>query len=212
MKYELPALPYGFADLEPYIDARTMEIHYTKHHQAYADKLNAALDIHPELYEKSVEDLLTHLDAVPEDVRMAVRNHGGGYYNHTLFWQYMSPHPSETLSDDLTAAIVRDFHTLEACKDIFHKTAVGQFGSGWAWLIMSADKKLSIVGTQNQDNPISQGNIPLLGIDVWEHAYYLAYQNKRADYVNAWWHVVDWEQVSARYRAALERMTAPNRT
>ncbi len=202
MKHELPKLPYGFADLEPFIDARTMEIHYTKHHQTYTDKFNAALDIHPALYEKSVEELLTHLDTVPQDIRMAVRNHGGGYYNHSLFWQYMSPHPSGEPDNDFRTALTRDFGSFDTFKDIFYKTATNHFGSGWAWLTMSPDKKLSVIGTQNQDNPISEGQQVLLGIDVWEHAYYLKYQQKRADYIDAWWHTIDWNHVTQNYHRA----------
>lgn len=198
MKLELPKLPYNYDALEPFIDAKTMEIHHTKHHQAYLNKLNEALAKHPELENKLLEELLRDLDAVPEDIRGAVRNHGGGHYNHSLFWKTMAS-PSENLVKEglgprIENAILKNFGDFAKFKEQFSNSAATLFGSGWVWL--TEDKgKLSIVTTPNQDNPISKGQRPLLGLDVWEHAYYLKYQNRRPEYIEAWWNVVNWKEV-----------------
>lgn len=199
MAFELPKLPYAYDALEPHIDARTMEIHHTKHHQGYTSNLNAALEKHPELAEKTVGDLLKDLNAVPEDIRTAVRNNGGGYKNHKIFWTIMAPDGGGEPNGDLADAIKKAFGDFASFKDHFSKTAIGQFGSGWGWLCKDDKGTLSVVATPNQDSPISLGLKPLMGIDVWEHAYYLNYQNRRADYVAAWWNVVNWEEVVRRF-------------
>lgn len=206
MKHELPKLPYDYSALEPYIDARTMEIHHSKHHQAYVDKLNAALEKYPELQEKSVEDLLKSLNSIPEDIRTAVRNHGGGHYNHSIFWALMaspaqmaSAGKNQEPSGALYEATEKEFGRFSDFKEKFSASAVGVFGSGWAWLVKADVGKLSIMSTSNQDSPISQGFAPLLGIDVWEHAYYLKYQNRRAEYIENWWNIINWEEVEKRF-------------
>lgn len=196
--YELPPLPYAYDALEPYIDARTMEIHHTKHHQAYITNLNGAIEKHPELATKSLEDLLRDLNAVPEDIRTVVRNHGGGTWNHSLFWVIMSPKGGGAPSGELAKAIEAAFGSFDAFKAEFEKAANGRFGSGWAWLVLRQGQ-LAVVSTANQDNPLSEGMIPLMGIDVWEHAYYLKYQNRRAEYVSNWWNVVNWDEVARRF-------------
>ncbi len=196
--YELPPLPYAYDALEPYIDARTMEIHHTKHHQAYISNLNAAIEKHPELASKSLDDLLRDLNAVPEDIRTVVRNHGGGTWNHSLFWVIMSPKGGGTPGGELAKAIEATFGSFEAFKAEFEKAANGRFGSGWAWLVLR-NGTLAVVSTPNQDNPLSEGMIPLMGLDVWEHAYYLKYQNRRAEYVSNWWNVVNWPEVERRF-------------
>ncbi|MFN3741408.1 MAG: superoxide dismutase [Anaerolineales bacterium] len=196
--YELPPLPYAYDALEPYIDARTMEIHHTKHHQAYITNLNGAIEKHPELATTSLDDLLRDLNAVPEDIRTIVRNHGGGAWNHSLFWVIMSPKGGGAPSGELAKAIEQAFGSFEAFKAEFEKAANGRFGSGWAWLVLQQGQ-LAVVSTANQDNPLSDGMIPLMGIDVWEHAYYLKYQNRRAEYVSNWWNVVNWEEVARRF-------------
>jgi Fe-Mn family superoxide dismutase len=198
MAFELPKLPYAEDALEPYIDAQTMNIHRTKHHQAYITNLNAALEKHPELANKSLEDLLSDLSAVPEDIRMAVRNHGGGTWNHNMFWEIMAPKTSITPSGELMKALEAAFGSFDSFKSEFEKAAVGRFGSGWAWLVRRGDG-LAVVSTANQDNPFSDGLTPIMGIDVWEHAYYLKYQNRRPEYVSNWWNVVNWEAVADRY-------------
>ncbi len=198
MTYQLPKLSYDLAALEPHIDARTMEIHHGKHHAAYVANLNKALDGHNDLSGKSIEALLSDLGALPESIRGAVRNNGGGHANHTLFWDIMGPQGGGAPSGDLAAAIDRDFGSLDAMKEKIHTSGMTRFGSGWAWLVKDGDK-LDVLSTANQDSPISQGKTPLLGIDVWEHAYYLHYQNRRADYLKAWWNVVHWEKVAARF-------------
>lgn len=198
MKYELPKLPYAYDALEPYIDARTMEIHYTKHHQAYVNKLNEALAKHQELENKSLEELLKHLEAVPEDIRTAVRNHGGGHYNHSMFWRLMAPHAGGEPKGKLSEVIQATFGDFPKFKEQFTGAAAGVFGSGWAWLVKDG-AKLMITTTPNQDNPISKGQTPILGLDVWEHAYYLKYQNRRPEYIEAWWNVVNWEEVAKNY-------------
>jgi Fe-Mn family superoxide dismutase len=198
MAFELPKLPYAEDALEPYIDAQTMNIHHTKHHQAYITNLNAALEKHPELAGKSLDNLLSELNAVPEDIRMAVRNHGGGTWNHNMFWEIMAPKTSVTPSGELLKALEAAFGSFDSFKSDFEKAAIGRFGSGWAWLVRRGDG-LAVVSTANQDNPLSDGLTPLMGIDVWEHAYYLKYQNRRPEYVSNWWNVVNWTNVADRY-------------
>ena len=204
-KHSLPRLPYDFAALEPHIDAQTMQIHHGKHHQTYITNLNTALAKHPELGEKSLEDLLQGINSIPDDIRATVRNNGGGHYNHSLFWTIMAPagsggggEPAGALGD----AIKRAFGDFPKFKEQLQNTAVSQFGSGWAWLTI-ANGKLEIAGRPNQDSPLMDGKTPILGVDVWEHAYYLKYQNRRADYVTAWWNVVNWPEVGRRYEAGL---------
>jgi Fe-Mn family superoxide dismutase len=201
MAYTLPPLPYPTDALAPHIDARTMEIHHTKHHQAYINNVNTALEAHPALAAKSVEDLIRDLSAVPEAIRTTVRNNGGGHANHSLFWTIMAPKAGGEPTGPLADAIKGTFGSFASFKEQFTKAAMGRFGSGWAWL--SADKgKLLIESTANQDSPISEGRTPLLGIDVWEHAYYLNYQNRRADYVSAFYNVINWPEVARRFAAA----------
>jgi Fe-Mn family superoxide dismutase len=199
MAFELPKLPYAVDALEPYIDAQTMSIHHTKHHQAYITNLNAAIEKHPELAGKSLEDLLSDLNAVPEDIRVVVRNHGGGTWNHNMFWEIMGPKMGGAPSVALTQAIESAFGSFDAFKSEFEKAANTRFGSGWAWLVKKGDG-LAVVSTANQDNPLSEGMTPVLGIDVWEHAYYLKYQNRRPEYVSNWWNIVNWETVAERYK------------
>ncbi|MCC7205881.1 MAG: superoxide dismutase [Anaerolineae bacterium] len=196
-KHELPALPYDFAALEPHIDAQTMQIHHGKHHQAYVTNLNAALEKHPELLDKSLDDLVRDINSVPEDIRMAVRNNGGGHLNHTWFWQMMKPGGGQP-SGDLAAAINQAFGSLDTFKAQFQDAGMKRFGSGWAWLIVGQNG-LEITSTPNQDNPLMEGKRAILGVDVWEHAYYLKYQNRRADYLAAWWNVVNWDFVASLY-------------
>jgi Fe-Mn family superoxide dismutase len=198
MAFTLPKLPYDFNALEPHIDARTMEIHHGKHHQAYVNNLNTAIQKHPELEGKSLEDLLKDLNAIPEDIRGAVRNNGGGHFNHSLFWEIMSPKGGGEPSGALADAIKKAFGDFGAFKEKFAAAGVGQFGSGWAWLVKDGGG-VAVVSTPNQDNPISQGKVAILGVDVWEHAYYLNYQNRRPDYIAAWWNVVNWAEVSKRF-------------
>jgi Fe-Mn family superoxide dismutase len=202
MAFKLPDLPYDFAALEPHIDATTMEIHYGKHHATYVAKLNAALEKHPALAQKPVEDLLKSLDTLPAEIRTAVRNHGGGHFNHSLFWKLMAPGAGGSPSGALAAAIDQAFNGFPGFQEQFSSAAAALFGSGWAWLVADATRKLSLVTTPNQDSPISQGLVPLLGLDVWEHAYYLKYQNRRPDYIAAFWNVVNWRQVAANLEAA----------
>ncbi len=201
-KHELPALPYPYNALEPHIDEQTMRIHHDKHHQAYVDNLNKALESHAELQSKSVEDLLKDLNAVPEDIRGAVRNHGGGHANHTQFWVSLSKDGGGEPTAKLGDAVKGAFGTFAAFKEQFSKAAMGRFGSGWAWLCVGKDGKLAVTSTANQDSPISDGMVPLLGLDVWEHAYYLKYQNRRAEYVEAWWNVINWSDVASRFDKA----------
>lgn len=196
--YSLPDLNYAFDALEPHIDARTMEIHHDKHHAGYVKKLNDAVEGHDDLAGKSVEELISDLDALPESIRTAVRNNGGGHANHTLFWDIMGPNGGGEPSGDLADAIRRDFGSLDNLQSEVSSAGGGQFGSGWAWVVKSGDS-LSVCSTPNQDSPLSDGKTPILGIDVWEHAYYLHYQNRRPDYLKAWWNVVDWQKVAARF-------------
>ena len=202
MAHELPALPYAHNALEPHIDARTMEIHHGKHHQAYVNNLNAALEGHADLQSRSIEALLKDLNAIPESIRMAVRNNGGGHANHSLFWPCMSPNGGGEPGGELAAAIDAAFGSFANFKDQFSKAAATRFGSGWAWLSVDSKGGLVVTSTPNQDNPISEGLTPILGLDVWEHAYYLNYQNRRPDYIAAWWNVVNWDQVAQNYAAA----------
>jgi len=202
MAFALPPLPYDFGALEPHIDAQTMEIHHDKHHQAYINNLNGAIEKHPELASKSIEELLKDLSAIPEDIRAVVRNNGGGHYNHSLFWEIMGPNGGGEPTGAVGAAISSTFGDYATFKETLTKTAVGQFGSGWGWLVKDGSGKLSIFGRPNQDTPLSEGLTPVLGVDVWEHAYYLKYQNKRPDYIDAWWNVVNWSAVADAYKAA----------
>ena len=202
MAFELPSLPYSEDALEPHIDARTMSIHHDKHHAAYTNNLNSALEGHADLAGKSIEALLGDLNAIPEAIRTAVRNNGGGYANHNLFWETMGPDAGGAPTGDLAAAIDDAFGSFTAFKEQFAKAATTRFGSGWAWLYVGRDGKLAIGSTPNQDTPLMEGNTPLLGLDVWEHAYYLNYQNRRPDYITAWWNVVNWNAVAERYAAA----------
>jgi superoxide dismutase, Fe-Mn family len=200
MPYEVPPLPYDYGALEPHIDEQTMRLHHDKHHQAYVDKANGALD-GTEHDGKPIEDILTNLDALPDDIRTVVRNNGGGHFNHSLFWESMSPSGGGTPDGDLAQAIDEAFGSFDAFREQFEAKGVGQFGSGWAWLVLDG-ARLAVTSTPNQDNPVSQGQTPLLGNDVWEHAYYLKYQNRRPEYLKAWWNVVDWAKVAERYGAA----------
>ena len=197
--YELPKLTYSYDSLEPHIDAQTMEIHYNKHHQGYVNKLNTALENHSELQDKPLEDLLWTLDSVPEEIRKAVRNNGGGHLNHSLFWKIMSPDGGGEPQGELAEAINKDLGSFNQFKEDFTNTAATVFGSGWAWLVKDGSGKLLVKSTSNQDSPVMEGLTPLLGLDVWEHAYYLKYQNKRPDYIGAFWNVVNWEEVSNNF-------------
>lgn len=199
MAFELPDLPYAFDALEPHIDARTMEIHHDKHHAGYTNKLNAALEGNSDWQSKSIEDILLHLDDVPEGIRTAVRNNGGGFANHSLFWKIMSPDGGGEPTGGLASEISSTFGGFAAFKDKFSSTAGGRFGSGWAWLALDSSGGMQVLSTPNQDSPISQGLKPILGLDVWEHAYYLKYQNRRPEYVAAWWNVVNWDEVARLY-------------
>ena len=199
MTYKLIPLPYAFGALEPYIDALTMEIHHDRHYQGYINKLNAALEKHPELTKKSLTELLLSLDSLPIDVRTAIRNNGGGTYNHVFFWKIMTPQGGGQPGGKLGDAIKKDFGSFDAFQDKFNTAAKTVFGSGWAWLCLDKSGKLQVISTPNQDCPISKDLIPVLGLDVWEHAYYLKYQNKRPDYITAWWHVINWEQAEENF-------------
>ncbi len=203
MKFELPPLPYAFDALEPHIDAKTMEIHHDKHHAAYVNNLNAALEKHPEFEVSDVWDLVAYLDKVPEDIRTAVRNNGGGHANHTGFWGIMSPNGGGAPVGDLGNAINAAFGSFDEFKAKLKAAGVGRFGSGWAWLVRD-QSGLAIMSTANQDNPLTEGKAPVLGVDVWEHAYYLNYQNRRPDYIDAWWNVVDWKAAEEGYQKILE--------
>ena len=200
-EFTLPPLPYAYDALEPYIDTLTMQIHHDKHHQTYVTNLNNALKEAPEFLEKTPEEIVSHLDAVPEAIRMAVRNNGGGHVNHTLFWEIMTPGGSKEPTGALAAAITSTFGDLESLKKAINEAGAKRFGSGWSWLVADAAGTLHVVSTPNQDNPLSDGHTPLLGVDVWEHAYYLKYQNKRPDYLTAWWNTVNWDEVGKRFDA-----------
>jgi superoxide dismutase, Fe-Mn family len=201
MTFQLPPLPYPENALEPHIDARTMSIHHDKHHAAYTNNLNAALEGHANLAGKTIEALLGNLNNLPENIRTAVRNNGGGYANHTLFWEIMSPNGGGAPGGELAAAINDTFGSFNEFKETFGKAAATRFGSGWAWLYVDQNGNLAVDSTPNQDTPLMDGNTPILGLDVWEHAYYLNYQNRRGDYVSAWWNVVNWDAVAAKYAA-----------
>lgn len=202
MSHTLPALPYAYDALEPHIDAKTMEIHHSRHHQTYITNLNAALADLPELAALPLEALLARIDSLPAQVQGAVRNHGGGHANHSLFWQVMSPQGGGEPDGELAAAIERDLGGLESFRQAFTQAALSRFGSGWAWLVVDGRGKLQVVSSANQDSPLMEGLTPILGLDVWEHAYYLKYQNKRPDYIAAFYNVIDWDEVARRYVAA----------
>jgi len=204
MKHELPKLNYKYNALEPFIDERTMEIHHTKHHQTYIDKLNATLEGYHDLETKKIEDLLKEIGHVPESIKQAVINHGGGHANHSLFWDILS-NPSKKPTDKMNKIIVKHFGSFEKFKKEFSDAATAQFGSGWAWLVVDEVDGLSIIKTPNQNSPLMDGKIPILGLDVWEHAYYLRYQNKRADYIEAFFNVINWEKVEENYDKALKK-------
>lgn len=199
--YKLPKLGYAYDALEPNIDAETMEIHYTKHHQAYIDKLNAAVAKYPDLAKLPAEDLVKKLDAIPEEIRTAVQNNGGGHVNHTFFWKIIGPGKGGEPKGKLAEDINKKFGSFAAFKEALNNAAATRFGSGWAWLVKGPDG-LEVISTANQDSPLTQGKSPIVGVDVWEHAYYLKYRNKRPDYVTAWWNIVDWDQASKNYEAA----------
>jgi Fe-Mn family superoxide dismutase len=199
MPHTLPALPYDFGALEPHIDTQTMQIHHGKHHQTYVTNLNNALDKHPDLHNKSLDDLLRNLNSVPDDIRTAVRNNGGGHWNHSLFWKLMAPNAGGAPTGDIADAINSSFGSFDKFKEQFTAAGTGRFGSGWAWLIDNGGK-LEVMSTPNQDNPLMEGKKAILGVDVWEHAYYLKYQNRRPDYLAAWWNVVNWLEVSRLLR------------
>lgn len=201
MTYQLPSLTYSFEALEPHIDALTMQIHHDKHHNTYVTNLNAAVEKHPELFDKSVEELVADLAAVPEDIRTAVRNNGGGHANHSLFWSILAPNAGGEPTGELAEAINATFGSFEDFKKAFAAAAATRFGSGWAWLVVN-NGKLEVTSTPNQDSPLSEGKTPILGLDVWEHAYYLNYQNRRPDYIAAFWNVVNWDEVARLYAAA----------
>jgi Fe-Mn family superoxide dismutase len=202
MSWELPSLPYDYNALEPHIDARTMEIHHTKHHQAYINNALAALEKHPALKEKTAEELISDLSSVPEEIRGAIRNNAGGHANHSLFWTVMGPKAGGQPQGALATAIDAAFGSFDKFKQQFETAAKTRFGSGWAWLSVKADGGLTVTSTPNQDSPLSEGLKPILGLDVWEHAYYLNYQNRRPDYVSAFWNVINWDEVSKRFDAA----------
>jgi superoxide dismutase, Fe-Mn family len=194
--FKLPDLGYAYDALEPHIDARTMEIHHTKHHAAYTNNLNAALEKHTELHGQSAEDLVKNLNKIPEDIRAAVRNNGGGFINHNLFWQIMKPGGSNKPTGALAKAIDSTFGSFDALKEAVTKAGTTRFGSGWGWLVKGSGGKLQVVSSANQDSPLTDGQTPILGVDVWEHAYYLKYQNRRPDYLAAWWNTVNWDEVA----------------
>ncbi len=204
MAHELPPLPYNYAALEPHIDKETMTLHHDKHHAAYINNLNAALEKHPELNSKSAEELLKDLDSIPEDIRAAVRNNGGGHVNHTMFWQIMTPKGGGEPTGQIANVIRMNFGSFESFKTRFNEAGTKQFGSGWVWLVSKPRGRYEIISTANQDNPLSMqfGTYPVMGNDVWEHAYYLKYNNRRADYLNAWWNTVNWDEINKRYEAA----------
>jgi Fe-Mn family superoxide dismutase len=205
MAYELPPLPYPFDALEPHIDAKTMEIHHDKHHQTYVTNANNALKDHPDLANKPVEELISNLNAVPENIRTTVRNNAGGHANHTLFWKILSPNGGGEPKGELATAINSTFGGFEPFKEKVNAAGAARFGSGWAWLVVNKEGKLDVISTANQDNPLMEGLKPVIGVDVWEHAYYLKYQNRRPEYLKAWWNVVNWDEAEKNYQAALRR-------
>lgn len=201
-QFTLPELSYGYDELEPYLDARTMEIHHKKHHAAYVANLNQALSSSPQFKNATVEQLISHLDDIPEDIRTAVRNHGGGHYGHSLYWSIMSPTGGGDPKGDIAKGIEKHFGSFEQLKEDLTKAALSRFGSGWGWLVVNGDK-LEVMSTPNQDTPLEDNKTPILVVDVWEHAYYLQYQNRRPDFVSSWWNVVNWEEVNRRYNEAV---------
>src|SRR5437588_7819867 len=200
MAYELPPLPYDYSALEPYIDTQTMQLHHDKHHAAYVNNLNAALQSHTEFASRTAEDLIRHINDVPESIRTTVRNNGGGHVNHSMFWQIMKPNGGGEPTGELASAIQQAFSSFDQFKAAFNDAGVKRFGSGWAWLVLDSSGKLSVISTANQDSPLMEGLYPVMGNDVWEHAYYLKYQNRRPDYLAAWWNVVNWDEVARRYQ------------
>ncbi|MCB9492649.1 MAG: superoxide dismutase [Epsilonproteobacteria bacterium] len=202
--YSLPQLDYAYDTLEPHLDAPTMELHHTKHHQAYVSNLNKALEPHTEYHGKTLEELLSSLGGMPEELASKVRDHGGGHFNHSLFWKVMSPNGGGQPSGELASKIDKDLGSFDALKESFNKAAQSRFGSGWAWLCVDSNGKLVVSSTGNQDATFEDGLFPIMGLDVWEHAYYLKYQNKRPDYITAWWSVIDWKQVEKNYELAKE--------
>ena len=202
MAYEVPPLPYAYNALEPHIDDQTMHLHHDKHHAAYVTKLNGAVEKYPDLQKKSAEELIRNLSTLPEDIRGVVRNNGGGHVNHTMFWQIMGPQKGGNPTGAVAEAINKTFGSFDAFKEKFEAAGVNQFGSGWAWLVRTKSGEFKITSTPNQDNPMSNGEFPLMGNDVWEHAYYLKYQNRRPDYLKAWWNVVNWDEVNKRLSQA----------
>ena len=201
MAYTLPELPYAYDALEPFFDEETMHLHHDKHHQTYVNNLNAAIEKHPEFFDKTVEELVAYLDRLPEDIRVAVRNNGGGHLNHTMFWEWLAPNAGGAPTGDIAAAIDEAFGSFDDFKAEFKAAATGRFGSGWAWLVLDYGR-LKVVSTANQDNPISDGQIPVLGLDVWEHAYYLKYRNVRPDYIEAFFSLINWDKVNELYAKA----------
>lgn len=199
MAFELPPLPYAYDALEPYIDTQTMQLHHDKHHAAYVNNLNAALQSHPQFASLSIEDLIRRLNEVPESARTAVRNNGGGHVNHSMFWQIMKPNGGGEPTGELASAIRQAFGSFDAFKTQFNDAGAKRFGSGWAWLVLDQSGDLAVISTANQDSPLTDGLYPVMGNDVWEHAYYLKYQNRRPDYLNAWWNVVNWDEIARRY-------------
>ena len=202
MAHQLPDLPYAFNALEPHIDARTMEIHHDRHHATYVNNLNAAIEGKADLESKSIEELISDLDAVPQDIRTAVRNNGGGHANHSMFWEIMGPGGGGSPSGALGDAINAKFGGVDGLKEQVNAAGAGRFGSGWSWLVVNSNNELEVMSTPNQDSPLMEGKTPILGVDVWEHAYYLKYQNARPAYLDAWWNTVNWDAVAARYNAA----------
>ncbi|WP_369669927.1 superoxide dismutase [Enterococcus faecium] len=201
MTYTLPDLPYAYDALEPYIDEETMHLHHDKHHNTYVTNLNSAIEKYPELGEKTIEELLSDMDAIPTDIKTAVRNNGGGHANHSFFWEIMAPNAGGEPTEEIKEAINEAFGDFSSFKEEFKKAAAGRFGSGWAWLVME-NGKLAITSTANQDSPLMEGKTPILGLDVWEHAYYLKYKNVRPDYIAAFWNVINWDEVNKRFEAA----------
>jgi len=202
MAFEVPPLPYGYDALEPYIDTQTMQLHHDKHHAAYVNNLNAALKDQAQFASMNVDELMRHINDVPESIRTAVRNNGGGHSNHSMFWQIMGPNAGGAPTGDLASAINSTFGSFDAFKAAFNDAGAKRFGSGWAWLILDQSGKLQVISTANQDSPLMDGNYPIMGNDVWEHAYYLKYQNRRPDYLAAWWNVVNWNVIAQRYAQA----------
>ncbi|MDF2536742.1 MAG: superoxide dismutase, partial [Bacillales bacterium] len=202
MTHVLPQLPYAYDALEPYIDKETMIIHHTKHHQAYVNNLNATLEAYPDLQKETVEDLIVNIDLLPASIRTAVRNNGGGHANHSLFWKLLSPNGGGTPTGAIAEAIIKKYGSFDKFKEEFNKAAVTRFGSGWAWLVLNKGE-LEVLSTANQDSPLSEDKTPLLTLDVWEHAYYLHYQNRRPEYIDAFWNIVNWDQVEKNYQAAI---------